>query len=85
MLYISVPLGKLVRPDHVREPGARGEVGGGEGQREGVSLSYVPFVIKAAGEALKQYPSFNAHWTDGSGAFFGRPPCLGRSPYGLQC
>ena len=32
--------------------------------REGMSLSYVPFVIKAAVEALKQYPSFNAHWTD---------------------
>jgi 2-oxoisovalerate dehydrogenase E2 component (dihydrolipoyl transacylase) len=32
--------------------------------REGLSLSYVPFVIKAAVEALKQYPSFNAHWTD---------------------
>jgi 2-oxoisovalerate dehydrogenase E2 component (dihydrolipoyl transacylase) len=33
-------------------------------EREGVSLSYVPFVIKAAVEALKQYPTFNAHWTD---------------------
>jgi 2-oxoisovalerate dehydrogenase E2 component (dihydrolipoyl transacylase) len=32
--------------------------------REGISLSYVPFVIKAAVEALKQYPTFNAHWTD---------------------
>ena len=31
---------------------------------EGLSLSYVPFVIKAAVEALKQYPAFNAHWTD---------------------
>ena len=28
------------------------------------SLSYVPFVIKAAVEALKQHPTFNAHWTD---------------------
>ncbi len=33
--------------------------------REGLSLSYVPFVIKAAVEALKHYPTFNAHWTDG--------------------
>ena len=33
-------------------------------EREGMSLSYVPFVIKAAVEALKQHPSFNAHWTD---------------------
>jgi 2-oxoisovalerate dehydrogenase E2 component (dihydrolipoyl transacylase) len=32
--------------------------------REGVSLSYVPFVIKAAVEALRTYPAFNAHWTD---------------------
>ena len=32
--------------------------------REGISLSYVPYVIKATVEALKQYPTFNAHWTD---------------------
>ena len=32
--------------------------------REGMSLSYVPFVVKATVEALKQYPTFNAHWTD---------------------
>ncbi len=32
--------------------------------REGISLSYVPFVIKAAVEALRGSPSFNAHWTD---------------------
>ncbi len=32
--------------------------------REGISLSYVPFVIKATVEALKQYPTFNAHWTE---------------------
>jgi len=32
--------------------------------REGISLSYVPFVIKAAVEALRAFPSFNAHWTD---------------------
>ena len=32
--------------------------------REGISLSYVPFVIKAAVEALRQHPAFNAHWTD---------------------
>lgn len=32
--------------------------------REGISLSYVPFVIKAAVEALRRYPAFNAHWTD---------------------
>jgi 2-oxoisovalerate dehydrogenase E2 component (dihydrolipoyl transacylase) len=32
--------------------------------REGASLSYVPFVIKASVEALKRHPSFNAHWTE---------------------
>jgi 2-oxoisovalerate dehydrogenase E2 component (dihydrolipoyl transacylase) len=33
-------------------------------EREGISLSYVPFVIKATVEALKSHPTFNAHWTD---------------------
>ena len=33
--------------------------------REGTSLSYVPFVIKAVVDALKRNPAFNAHWTDG--------------------
>jgi len=32
--------------------------------REGISLSFVPFVVKASAEALKRYPTFNAHWTD---------------------
>jgi 2-oxoisovalerate dehydrogenase E2 component (dihydrolipoyl transacylase) len=32
--------------------------------KEGVSLSYVPFVVKAAAVALKHHPTFNAHWTD---------------------
>jgi 2-oxoisovalerate dehydrogenase E2 component (dihydrolipoyl transacylase) len=32
--------------------------------REGISLSFVPFVIKAAVDALRRYPTFNAHWTD---------------------
>ena len=32
--------------------------------REGVSLSYVPFVVKAAVAALTKHPAFNAHWTD---------------------
>ena len=32
--------------------------------REGISLSYVPFVIKACVEALRRHPTFNAHWTD---------------------
>ena len=32
--------------------------------REGISLSYVPFVIKAAVDALRRCPTFNAFWTD---------------------
>ncbi len=32
--------------------------------REGGSLSYVPFVVKACAEALKRNPTFNAHWTE---------------------
>ncbi|HXG26306.1 MAG TPA: 2-oxo acid dehydrogenase subunit E2 [Candidatus Binatia bacterium] len=32
--------------------------------KEGVSLSYVPFVVKAAAVALKRNPTFNAHWTE---------------------
>ncbi len=33
--------------------------------REGISLSFVPFVVKASAEALRRNPTFNAHWTDG--------------------
>jgi 2-oxoisovalerate dehydrogenase E2 component (dihydrolipoyl transacylase) len=32
--------------------------------KEGIGLSYVPFVVKACAEALKRNPTFNAHWTD---------------------
>ena len=32
--------------------------------REGISLSYVPFVVKAAVDALRRFPTFNAHWSD---------------------
>jgi pyruvate/2-oxoglutarate dehydrogenase complex dihydrolipoamide acyltransferase (E2) component len=32
--------------------------------REGLSLSFVPFVVKATAEALKRNPTFNAHWTE---------------------
>ena len=32
--------------------------------REGMPLSFVPFVVKASAEALKKSPTFNAHWTD---------------------
>ena len=32
--------------------------------QEGIGLSFVPFVVKAATEALKRNPTFNAHWTE---------------------
>ncbi len=32
--------------------------------REGLALSYVPFVVKACVAALRQYPTFNAQWTE---------------------
>ena len=32
--------------------------------REGISLSFVPFVVKACVEALRRNPTINAHWTD---------------------
>jgi 2-oxoisovalerate dehydrogenase E2 component (dihydrolipoyl transacylase) len=32
--------------------------------REGIGLSFVPFVVKASAEALKRHPTFNAHWTE---------------------
>jgi 2-oxoglutarate dehydrogenase dihydrolipoamide succinyltransferase (E2 component) len=33
-------------------------------RREGYGISYVPFVIKATVEALKEYPYLNASWTE---------------------
>ena len=32
--------------------------------RHGVSLSFVPFVVKASADALRRNPTFNAHWTE---------------------
>lgn len=32
--------------------------------KEGLSLSFVPFVMKASAEALKRNQTLNAHWTD---------------------
>jgi 2-oxoisovalerate dehydrogenase E2 component (dihydrolipoyl transacylase) len=32
--------------------------------REGLPLSFVPFVVKAASEALKRHATLNAHWTE---------------------
>ena len=33
-------------------------------QREGYGISYVPFVVKATVEALKEFPYLNASWTE---------------------
>ncbi len=32
--------------------------------REGISLSYVPFVIKAVVDAMRHHQTFNAHWVE---------------------
>jgi 2-oxoisovalerate dehydrogenase E2 component (dihydrolipoyl transacylase) len=32
--------------------------------REGISLSFVPFIVRAAVEALRRSPTFNATWTE---------------------
>ena len=32
--------------------------------REGLPLSFVPFVVKASAEALKRNPTLNAHWSE---------------------
>jgi 2-oxoisovalerate dehydrogenase E2 component (dihydrolipoyl transacylase) len=32
--------------------------------KEGIGLSFVPFVVKASAEALKRNPTFNANWTE---------------------
>jgi 2-oxoisovalerate dehydrogenase E2 component (dihydrolipoyl transacylase) len=55
-VHMEVDVASLVR---VRERAKRDYQA-----REGISLSYVPFVIKATVEALRRYPAFNAHWTE---------------------
>ncbi len=35
-------------------------------RREGVDLTYLPFVIKAVGESLKEYPWVNSSWNNGT-------------------
>ena len=34
-------------------------------QREGVDLTYLPFVMKAVSESLRENPTLNATWGDG--------------------
>jgi 2-oxoisovalerate dehydrogenase E2 component (dihydrolipoyl transacylase) len=33
--------------------------------REGMNLSFVPFIVKAVVEALRRHPRINGHWTEG--------------------
>ena len=53
--------------------------------REGISLSYVPFVIKAAVDALRQAPAFNAHWTERGSSPSGGSTWASRSPSTTGC
>jgi 2-oxoisovalerate dehydrogenase E2 component (dihydrolipoyl transacylase) len=53
-----------VEVDVTRLVALRERVKGAYQAKEGIGLSYVPFVVKASAEALKRNPTFNAHWTD---------------------
>jgi pyruvate/2-oxoglutarate dehydrogenase complex dihydrolipoamide acyltransferase (E2) component len=50
--------------DATRLVALRERVKGEYQAKEGISLSYVPFVVKASAEALKHHPTFNANWTE---------------------
>ena len=50
--------------DATRLVALRDRVKGEYQATEGISLSFVPFVVKASAEALKRNPTFNAIWTD---------------------
>ncbi len=43
----------------------RASVGGSYKAREGVSLSFLPFIVKAVVESLHEHPDLNAHYTEG--------------------
>jgi 2-oxoisovalerate dehydrogenase E2 component (dihydrolipoyl transacylase) len=55
-VHVEVDVANLVR---LRESLKRDHLA-----REGIALSYVPFVVKASVEALRRNPTFNATWTD---------------------
>ena len=55
-VQMEVDLTSLVR--------LRDQTKGAYQAREGLPLSFVPFVVKASSEALKRNPTFNAHWTE---------------------
>ena len=43
----------------------RASVGSAYKAREGVSLSFLPFIVKAVVESLHEHPDLNAHYTEG--------------------
>jgi 2-oxoisovalerate dehydrogenase E2 component (dihydrolipoyl transacylase) len=53
-----------VEVDVTRLVALRDRTKGAYQAKEGIGLSFVPFVVKASTEALKRNPAFNAHWTD---------------------
>jgi 2-oxoisovalerate dehydrogenase E2 component (dihydrolipoyl transacylase) len=55
-VQVEVDATRLVR---LREAQKRGFAA-----KEALSLSFVPFVVKAVVHALKRNPAFNAHWTE---------------------
>jgi 2-oxoisovalerate dehydrogenase E2 component (dihydrolipoyl transacylase) len=55
-VHVEVDVANLVR---LRESQKRDYLA-----REGISLSFVPFVVKATVEALRRNPTFNATWTE---------------------
>ena len=54
--FMEVDMTALVR--------RRAEVRAEFARREGVELTYLPFVIQAACEGLRQFPTMNAEWAD---------------------
>lgn len=59
-LQISAQLTSVVEVDVTRIAVLRNRVKSSFEQREGVKLTFMPFFVKAAVEALKQYPQINA-------------------------
>jgi 2-oxoisovalerate dehydrogenase E2 component (dihydrolipoyl transacylase) len=50
--------------DVARLRAVRDKAKGAYQAKEGIGLSYVPFVVKAVAESLKRNPTFNAIWTE---------------------
>jgi len=68
----------IVEVDMTRLVRHRGQIKEAFKQREGLDLSYLPFVIKAVVEALKQFPQLNASWSsDGAGIIVKRELNIG--------